>query len=184
MNAPWHIDRRASLEVLGDGARVERRRHDDDPEIVAGAPGLFRQGDREIGVNAALVKLVEDDRAEIGKKGIALEPGGQHAFGGDEQPRFDAEPALESNLPPDLAAERPAALLRDAVRNRTCRHAPGLQQHHRRIVGERRRHTSSLASAGLRGDDEGARTSNVVDDRRDKRIDWETRLERQYRPDS
>ena len=52
--------------------RVERRRHHDDPQIVARPPGLPRQREPEIGVHAALVELVEDDGAEAGEQRILL----------------------------------------------------------------------------------------------------------------
>ena len=42
---------------------VERRRHDDDAQVVAREPGLPRQCEAEVGVDAALVELVEDDRS-------------------------------------------------------------------------------------------------------------------------
>ena len=106
------------------------------PQIVARAPGLPRQRDREIGVDAALVKLVEDDGAEVGEQRIALQPRGQDAFGDDEQPRVGAEAALEADLPADLAAERPAALVGDPRGDRARGDAPRLQQDDG-TVGER-----------------------------------------------
>ena len=184
VRSPRDFHRRTSAQILRDSPGVECCRHDDDAKVVARAPRLFCERDRHVGVNASLVELVDDDRPEVGGKRIALHACRQHTFSHDQQKRRPAVAPIETNLPADLAAERLAALLRYAVRNRTCRHTPGMQQHNRPIVCERRRHTSGLSSARLRGDDEGARTSNVVDDRGDERIDWETRLERQYRPDS
>ena len=90
MHASGHVDDRAAVEKRRHRGRVERRRHDDDPQVVARAPGLPRQRDREVGVDAALVKLVEDDRAEVGEQRIGLQARGQHAFGDDEQPRVRA----------------------------------------------------------------------------------------------
>jgi hypothetical protein len=65
MDAPGHGDDRAAVEKRGDRLRLDRGRHHDDPEIVARPPRLSRQGDGKVGVDAALVKLVEDDRREI-----------------------------------------------------------------------------------------------------------------------
>ena len=46
---------------------VERRRHHEDPQVVARAPRLPREGQREVGVEAPLVELVEHDRAEAAR---------------------------------------------------------------------------------------------------------------------
>jgi len=80
--------------------------------FVAGEPGLAREGEAEVGVQAALVKLVHDDGPEVGEQRILLEPRGQDALCHDEQAGVWAEPALESDLPSNLAADRPALLLR------------------------------------------------------------------------
>ena len=64
-----------------------------------------------------------------------------------------AEAPLEADLPAELAADRPAALVGDPRRDRSRRDAPRLQQDHRSVVEQRRRHAGRLAGAGLRGDD-------------------------------
>ena len=61
MQRPWDIDHRAVAEERGHRARIERGRHDDDVEIGAREPGLLDEGEAEIGVHAALVKLIDDD---------------------------------------------------------------------------------------------------------------------------
>ena len=114
VKASGHIDDGTAGEERGDGARVERRRHDHDSQVVAREPRLFRQRDRQVGVHAALVEFVEHNRAKAGEQRIGLQARGQHAFGDDEQSGVSSESALEPDLPADLAAERPAALARDA----------------------------------------------------------------------
>ena len=133
------------------------------PQIVARAPRLPRQRDREIGVDAALVKLVEDDGAEVGEQRIALQPRGQDAFGHDEQPRVGGEAALEADLPADLAAERPAAFVGDARGDRARGDAARLQQDDRTVGRERRRNTRRLAGAGRGGDDRARATALDAD---------------------
>ena len=66
---------------------------------------------------------------EVAQQRILLQARGQDAFGDDEQPRVGGELALEADVPADLAAERPAALVGDAPRHRSRRHPPRLQQH-------------------------------------------------------
>ena len=55
-----------------------------------------------------------------------------------------AESALEADLPADLAADRPAALVGDALRDRARGDAPRLQQDH---AGRRRRAPAARASS-------------------------------------
>ena len=107
-------------------------------------------------MHAALVELVENDSAELGEEGIALEPRGQDTFGDDQEPRVSGEAPLEPNLPPDLAPEGPSPLVRDPRRNRSCGHAPWLKQDDGAIVGERGRNAGSFSRARLRGDDNGS----------------------------
>jgi len=178
------LNDRASVEIRSDPAGVERCRHDDDTEVVARAPCLLRERERDVCMNAPLVELVDDDRPKFGDERIALHSRRQHAFGDDKQACRAAVAPVEANLPADLATKRPAAFLRNAVRNRPRRRAARLQQHDRSILDERRRHASGFSGAWLRGNDQGARASDLIDDRGDERIDWKTRLERQRRPDS
>ena len=165
-------------------ARVERRRHHDDAQVVARAPRLARQRDRQIGVDAALVELVEDDRREIGEQRIGLQPRGQDAFGDDEQAGVGAEAAVEAHLPADLAAERPAALVGDPRGDRARRHATRLQQDDRAVGDQRRRDARRLAGARRGGDDRGPRAPDVIDDLIEERIDRErNRIEQLNRGD-
>ena len=59
----------------------------EDAEIVARHPRLFRKREPEVGVHAALVKLIDDERGDIAQQRILLQVRGQDAFGDDEQPR-------------------------------------------------------------------------------------------------
>ena len=94
-------------------------------------PAAQRDGD--VGVDAALVKFVEDDRPEIGQQRIALQPGGQDAFGDDEQPGVGAESPIEADLPADLAADRPSTLGCNPRRDRACGDPSGLKKDDRAV---------------------------------------------------
>ncbi len=166
-----HVDHRTFAEEGRDGARVERCRHDDDAKIVAGEPGLPRQRNREVGVDAALVELVDDDGRERRQQRVALHSRGENAFGDDEQTRVGAEAPLEADLPADLAAERPPALGGNPRGNRARRHAPGLKQDDGTVGQERRRHACGLAGAWRGGHDGGTRSPDGVEDRIEERID-------------
>ena len=67
------------------GLRIQRRRHHHDAKIGSRQPRLLRQRKTEIGVNAPLVKLVDDDRRDVAQQRILLQVGGEDAFGDDEQ---------------------------------------------------------------------------------------------------
>ena len=71
--------------VGGDGGR-----HHHHCQIVARIHGLLRQRERDVRVDAALVKLVEDDNVEIAQQRIALQPRRKDAFGGNKQPVLGA----------------------------------------------------------------------------------------------
>ena len=86
-------------------------------QIVAREPGLFRERDAEVGVDAALVEFVEDDRAEVREQRVLLEARRQDAFGRKQHARRRAEAPLEPDVPADLGAERPALLVGDAPRD-------------------------------------------------------------------
>jgi len=132
MQTSGHLDDGAVREERGDGARVERRRHDHDPQVVAGDPRLLRQRDGQVGVQAALVELVEDNRAKAGQQRVGLQPGGKHAFGDDRGACVGAEagrskrichPTSRPSVQPRSCAMR-AAITRAATR-RGCSRMTG-----------------------------------------------------------
>jgi len=172
MRTAGDVDHRAEAEKRRHRAGIERRRHDDDAKVLPRAPRLPRERDGDVGVDAALVELVEHDRTELGGERIALQPRRQHAFGDDEEPRLAREAALEADLPADLAAERPAALGGNPRGDRARRDATRLQQNHGTVADERRRHARRLAGAWRGGHHRGARAANGRGDRFDVRIDW------------
>ena len=79
-------------------------------------------------MDAPLVELVEHDDVEVAEQRIALQPRREDAFRRHEQVRRRREAALEADLPADLLADRPAALVRDASGQRARRDTPRLQQ--------------------------------------------------------
>ncbi len=99
----------------------------------------------DVGVNAALVELVQHDGGEVGEQRIPLQPRGQDPFGDDEQPGVRGEAAFEPDLPSDLAANGPSLLLGDARRDGARRHPSRLQQDDRAGGHQRRRHPRAFA---------------------------------------
>ena len=157
VHAAFDGDDRTSAEELRYGRRVDRRRHDHDAQIISDPPGLTCERQREIGVDASLVKLVEHDGAKVGKQRIALQPRGQDAFGSDEEPCIGAEAAFETHVPADLASNRPAALGRDVLGDGAGGHTPRLENDDRTVWNEGGRYSRRFAGARRRRDDHGAR---------------------------
>ena len=139
--------------------RIDRRRHHDEPEIVARAPGLARQRQAQIGVNAPLVKLVDDDRR--GDPGRA-DPAAGARSGCLRSRRAAACPRvklpIEPHVPADLAAERPAAARRrSAARSPARPRAAAAAAARGPSRRQRRRHARRLARARRGRHDDRAR---------------------------
>ena len=175
MQATRHVNYRARVEKRRHRMRIERGRHHDQPQVVTRTPRLTRERDCQIRVNGSLVKFVEDDRPEAGEQRIALQPGRQDPFRDDEQPSVWREIAIETNLPADFAAERPAAFRRYPCRDGARRKSPRLEQDDGTVDGKRRRHPSGLARAGRSRDDDGPRAPHIVDDAIEERVDGKRR---------
>ncbi len=173
MHTARHVDDRTVAEEGGHAGGIERRRHDDQAEVLAGEPGLARERQTQVGVNRPLVELVEDDRAEVGRERILLEAGGQDALGRDEQTGLRSELPIESHLPADLVARRPSLLVGDARGNRAGRDAARLQQQHGAVGRQRRRHARRLAGARQGGHDHRAPLADGLEDPGDERVDGE-----------
>ena len=71
---------------------------------------------------------------------------------------------IEPHMPADLLSERPAALVRDAPRDGARGHPPRLQQQHRAVFDERRRHARRLPGTRLGRHDERAMPTDLRDD--------------------
>lgn len=145
-------------EVLRNGGGVQRGGHDDDTQVRPDGGLHFAQhGQGQVGVDAALVKLVEHDAAHAFKEGVVLQPAGEDAFGQDMQPRGFADLALEADGVADFFAEAPAAFAGDARGAGARGDAAGLQHQqrlpaHERGVEQGGGDARGLARAG-RGDD-------------------------------
>ncbi len=178
------FDHGAVPQEAGDRPRLERRRHHHEPQVVARPPRLPREGEREVGVEAPLVELVEHDRAEPGEQRVRLQSARQHAFRSHEHSRLRREALLEADLVTDLAAQLGARLIRNAARNRACRDAAGLQHEHRPVPGQRRRHARGLARTGRRHEHEGAGRAQRREDPGDVRVDRKLGPPRRHRRSS
>ena len=181
MQRPRHTDNRCVVQKSRNRLDVEGRRHHDDTQIGASEPRLTREREAKIGMNASLVKLVEDDRGEIRQERILLEPRRQDPFGDDEQPRVAGGSLLESDVPAHFTPERPFPLFRNTPRNRARGHAARLQQNERTRVDQGWRNPGGLARAGRRREHHSAPARERVADVRDVLVN-DQRGERSQRP--
>ncbi len=180
MKCARHVDDWRIIQESRHAFDVERRRHHDDAQIVAREPGLPRERKPEVGMNASLVKFIENDRREIRQQRILLKARRQNALGDDEQPRIARGTLFESNVPPDFAAERPLPFFRDAARDGARRDTPRLQQDDPSGVDERGRNAGRLAGAGRSGQHDRAAAREGVAHVRHVRVNNQ-REERSHR---
>ena len=112
-------DRRAAKE-LRDPRAVERRRHRQNAQVIAQAAlAVERERETEVGIERALMELVEQHRADTGKLGIIEDHSGEDALGDDLdaclRPRFRDHPRAQSDRSP-TASDRECAMRSAAAR--------------------------------------------------------------------
>ena len=117
--------------------------------------GLQRERQAEVGVEAALVELVEDEKADPLERGIGLDQAGEHALGDHLEPGARADPRVPADAVADGRPDRLAELSRHVPCSRARREPPRLEQHDAppsepRLVEQRERHPRRLAGARRR----------------------------------
>ena len=161
MHAALAAHHRRVAEERGHGRRVERGGHHEDAQAGAERrPGVEGEGERQVGLEAALVELVEHDEARPGEVRLALQAPQEQAV----RHHLDARVARDPGFAPDAVADRRADLLAEAGRHPARRRARGdaaRLEDDDALAGEARRveqregHARGLARAGL-GDEHGA----------------------------
>jgi hypothetical protein len=143
-------------EQRRDACAVERRRHDQDAQLVAQQLlRLQREREPQVGVQAALVVLVEEHGAERLQCRIVLQHPRQHALGHD----LHARAGPDARLVADAVADRLADLLAER-RGEPSRRGAGSQpsglEHEDAAplqpgrVEQRQRHARRLPRSGRR----------------------------------
>ena len=86
------IDRRVAEQGRHLG-RLQRGRHGQQAEVgPQRRPGVEDEGQGQVGVEVALVELVEDHQADAGQRRVVLEPAGEDALGHHLDPGRPARP--------------------------------------------------------------------------------------------
>ena len=120
IQASRHLDHRRLVEMLGKALGVDRRRGDEQFEVGPLGQQLLKVAEQEIDVQAALVRLVDDQSVVLAEPRIALRLGKQDAVGHQLDVGLRRRPVGEADLVADVAAEFAFQFLRDA-RSRRAR---------------------------------------------------------------
>ena len=115
---PRHLDDRGVAEVPGEALGVDRRRGDDQLEVGAAGEQLLEVAEQEVDVEAALVRLVEDDRVVAAQHPVALDLGEQDAVGHELDQRVVADVVGEADLVADGARRAACRAPRRCARRR------------------------------------------------------------------
>ena len=125
-----HLDHRRrpvdGAEVARKALRVQRGRRHDDLEVGALRQQCLQIAQQEVDVEAALVRLVDDDRVVGRQEAVAGRLGEQDAVGHQLHERVGLRVVGEAHLVADVVAQFAAEFLRDARRDRACRNASRL----------------------------------------------------------
>ena len=120
--AARHLDDRCGYpvarEMLGESARVDRRRGDDDFQVGPAREQLFEVPEDEVDVQRTLVRFVDDQRVVAAQVAVSAELGQQDAVGHHLDEAVGAGMIGEPHLVTDDPAERHLQLLRDPVGDR------------------------------------------------------------------
>jgi hypothetical protein len=104
--ASLRCGRRARPSSSARTAPVERGGHDEDAQVRAQQRlRLEREGEAEVGVDAALVELVEDDDAGVVERRVVLQHPREHALRDDLDARARSDARIEAHAVADGVAD-------------------------------------------------------------------------------
>ncbi len=115
VGAAGDLDDRGVVEVAGEPLGVDGGAGDDDLEVGALGQELLQIAEDEVDVEAALVRLVDDQRVVLLQQPVGLQLGQQDAVGHQLDQRAVARLVVEADLVADGLAELGAELLGDAL---------------------------------------------------------------------
>ena len=124
--APVAVNNRCVAKHSGNAGPVDRRRHDDNPEIFT-QPGLGIKGKRKskIRIERAFVKLVKQNRADAFQGGIINDHPGEDAFGDNfdacRRPDVSCKTRPHADSLADLFANQIGHTMRSSTRRKTPR---------------------------------------------------------------
>ncbi len=159
------VDREHPPLALDDGrvaqqgrnpSPVEGGRHHQDLQVLAHQPlSVAGQGQAQVGVEAALVELIEDHRRHAVQARIVENHPGEHALGHHLDPGSSRDLRLQSHAKTHRLADALAQALGHPRRRRPGRQPPGFEHDdltagHPRLVQQGQGHDRGLARPGRR----------------------------------
>jgi hypothetical protein len=155
--ASFARNHRCAADKLGNARAVDRRRHDDEPQIFAQTLlDVAGECEAEIGVERPLVEFVKNDRRNAVEHGIVEDQPGENAFGDDLDAGFLRDFRAETHPQPHRIADPLAKRLRHPRRG-GARGEPARLQHQDAarllrpvLATKHQRHPRGLAGAGRR----------------------------------
>ena len=126
--APLRAHRGRAAQEPCERLEIKGRGHHQELQVLAQRLlALDAECEAEIGIETALVKLIEDDAADAAELGIRLQHACEDAFRDDLDARGPAHPRLEPGSKTHGPADRLTQELRHALRDCARRDAPRLQ---------------------------------------------------------
>ena len=170
-------------KVLGELRGLEARRGDDQTQLRATREKAMQVAQEKVDVEAALMRLIQNDGVVSLKARVGLNLGQEHAVGhefdGNARPRLVCKPNLVAHLGIGLAEHR-AEFLRDPTGHRGGCQTPRLGMGDGAAFGRSARgqrnlgQLGGLARAGLAADDDHRvlqhRLGNLCPDLRDRKV--------------
>ncbi len=123
IGAPGDLDDRRAAEVRGEALGVDRRRGDDHLQVGPLRQDRVQVAEQEVDVQAALVRLVDDDRVVAAQQPVAADLGEQQAVGEQPDERVLARAVGEAHRVADRRAQRARRARRRCARRRCARRA-------------------------------------------------------------
>ena len=155
--------RAAGGEHGGQAVEVDGGGHGQDHEVLAQRPGVQEERQEQVGLQGALVHLVQNDGGNPGQVGVRLQAAQQQTGGDHLDARARAGPPLPAHRVADGSAQRLAEQVRQAPGGGAGGDAPGLGDDDAPTVvgggedpGDQGRDEGGLAGAGRGGHDDAA----------------------------
>ena len=155
-HSPLALDDRRIGQQRRDPGAVQGGRHDEQAEVVAqDALDVAREGQAQIGVQAALVKLVEQHRRDPVQAGVVENHARENTLGDDLDPGPGRDLRLQTDSETHRLADGFTQVGRHARRSRAGGQAPGFQDDDLalldpRLSQERQGNDGRFARAGRR----------------------------------
>ncbi len=154
VRATGHLEHRGAAEVRGEPIRVDGRRRDHHLQVGSAGKQSPQVAEDEVDGEAALVRLVDDDRVVAEQQRVALDLGHQQAVGHQLDHRVGAHLIGEADRVADGRADLGAHLLGEPLGDAARGDPPGLGVAHHAAAApaqleQHLRQLGGLAAAGL-----------------------------------